>query len=66
MAKYLLKDVQIMEGTNSRGKYHWLVGQLFNDTNIRMNGERRMYYSVSEDECKLYLDAGVCEMNKEL
>lgn len=66
MAKYLLKNVQILEGTNSRGKYHWLVGQLFNDTNIRMNGERRMYYSVSEDECKLYLDAGVCEVNKEL
>ena len=64
--KYLLKDVQILEGTNSRGKYHWLVGQLFNDKNIRMNGERRMYYSVSEDECKLYLDAGVCEKNNEL
>lgn len=66
MAKYLLKDVQIMEGENSRGKYHWLSGQLFNDKNIRMNGERRMYYSTSEDECKLYLDAGVCEPNKEL
>lgn len=66
MAKYLLKDVQIMEGENSRGKYHWLSGQLFNDKNIRMNGERRMYYSTSEDECKLYLDAGVCEVNKEL
>lgn len=64
--KYLLKDVQIMEGKNSRGVYHWLSGQLFNDKNIRMNGERRMYYSTSEDECKLYLDAGVCEKNAEL
>lgn len=66
MAKYLLKDVQIMEGTNSRGTYHWLSGQLFNDKNIRMNGERKMYYSTSEDECMLYIKAGVCEVNKEL
>ena len=61
--KYLLKNIQIFEAENSRGKYHWLQGQLFNDKNIRMNGERRMYYSTSEDECALYLDAGVCTKN---
>lgn len=63
--KYLLKDVKIFEGTNSRGKYHWLQGILFNDKNVRMNGERRMYYSTSEEECKMYLDAGVCIENKD-
>lgn len=60
---YLLKNVQIFEGTNTRGKYHWLRGELYNDKNIRMNGERRMYYSTSEDECQLYLQAGVCVKN---
>lgn len=64
--KYLLKDVQIMESSNSRGKYHWLSGTLFNDRNIRMNGERRTYYSVSEEECNLYLNAGVCERDATL
>lgn len=63
--KYLLKDIQIFEGTNSRGKYHWMQGVLFNDKNVRMNGERRMYYSTSEDECMLYLNANVCVKNAE-
>lgn len=62
---YLLKNVQIFEGKNSRGLYHWLQAELLNDKNIRMNGERRVYYSTSEEECKLYLDAGVCIRNNE-
>lgn len=62
---YLLKNVQIFEGKNSRGLYHWLQAELLNDKNIRMNGERRVYYSTSEEECKLYLEAGVCIRNNE-
>lgn len=53
--QYLLKDIRIYEGTNSRGKYHWMSATLFNDKNIRMNSERRVYYSVSEDEAMLYM-----------
>lgn len=64
--KYLLKDVVIFKGHNSRGDYYWLQGLLFNDKNVRMNGERKMYYSTSNEECKLYIDAGVCEPNTEL
>lgn len=53
--QYLLKDIRIYEGTNSRGTFHWMSATLFNDKNIRMNNERRTYYSTSEDECSLYL-----------
>lgn len=64
--EYLLKNIVIFEGQNKRGKYHWLQGELFNDKNIRMNSERRMYYSTSESECELYLNANVCTPNTEL
>lgn len=53
--QYLLKEITIYEGTNSRGKYHWMSATLFNDKNVRMNSERKVYYSTSEDECSLYL-----------
>ena len=53
--QYLLKDIKIYEGTNSLGKYHWMSATLFDDKNIRMNNERRTYYSTSEDEVGLYL-----------
>lgn len=60
---YLLKNVKIFEATNNRGLYHWLQAELLNDKNIRMNGERRVYYSTSEDECKMYIDGGVVVKN---
>ena len=60
---YLLKNVKIFEASNSRGLYHWLQAELLNDKNIRMNGERRVYYSTSEDECKMYIDAGCVTKN---
>lgn len=60
---YLLKNVKIFEAINSRGLYHWLQAELLNDRNIRMNGERRVYYSTSEEECKMYIEAGVVVKN---
>lgn len=56
--QYLLRDIKVFEGSNKRGKYYWLQATLFNDKNIRMNSERRIYVTTSDDEAKLYLPYG--------
>lgn len=38
--KYLATNVRMHEGTNSRGKYHWMTMQLFNDANPKANPTR--------------------------
>lgn len=64
--KYLLKDITIFQGTNSRGDYYWLRATLFNDRNPFMNGDRKVYYDTSNDLCLLYINAGVCTKNAQL
>ena len=38
--KYLMRNVRIFKGTNSRGDYHWMYVELFNDEDVAANPTR--------------------------
>lgn len=54
--KYLLKDIVIFTGTNSRGQYKWLRGNLYNETNFRANPRQLpFYFAFSPEEVDMYM-----------
>lgn len=57
--KYLATNVRIFTDTNSRGEYHWMSMNLFNDQNPKANPSRLPTYYITLDiivnaflECK--------------
>lgn len=46
--KYLATNVRIFKGTNSRGDYHWISMQLFNDANPAANPTRLPSYYLMQ------------------
>lgn len=46
--KYLATNVRIYKGTNSRGDYHWISMQLFNDANPAANPTRLPSYYLMQ------------------
>ena len=53
--KYLLKEIQIFEGSNQRGPYSWLQARLFNDVDVFGNpAQLPRYYNMTEQVVALY------------
>lgn len=46
--RYLATNVRIFKGTNSRGDYHWISMQLFNDANPAANPTRLPSYYLMQ------------------
>jgi len=47
--KYLATNVRIFTDTNSRGEYHWMSMNLFNDANPKANPSRLPTYYITLD-----------------
>lgn len=56
--KYLMQNILIMEGTNSRGQYHWMQADLFNDDDIFDNpAQLPRYYNMTPQVIDLFMPA---------
>ena len=56
--KYLMKNILITEGTNSRGVYRWLQADLFNDDDIFDNpAQLPRYYNMTPQVIDLFMPA---------
>jgi len=62
--KYLMQDILITEGKNSRGVYRWLQADLFNDDDIFDNpAQLPRYYNMTPQVIDLFMPA--CEKDAE-
>lgn len=53
--KYLLKNITIFEGKNSRGAYSWLQAELFNDADVFANpAQLPRYYNMTQQVVDIY------------
>lgn len=56
--KYLMQNILIMEGTNSRGQYRWMQADLFNDDDIFDNpAQLPRYYNMTPQVIDLFMPA---------
>lgn len=56
--KYLMQNILIMEGTNSRGTYRWMQADLFNDDDIFDNpAQLPRYFNMTPRVIDLYMPA---------
>lgn len=56
--KYLLQNIQITEGKNSRGIYRWLQADLFNDEDVFDNpAQLPRYYNMTPQVIDLFMPA---------
>lgn len=56
--KYLMQNILIMEGTNSRGKYRWMQADLFNDDDIFDNpAQLPRYFNMTPQVIDLFMPA---------